>query len=322
MLGCGVVLSEATCVAVETNNVNGEMELTVKAFGDRARALSGKAAMNTRIVNPVFEGDIVHVNLLAPLLSYFLRKIEVTERKAVRTEVMFILPCGAKPELKDKYMQVARQCGIGRVYFTQTPFAAVLGHNITLSETLPVFCVDVGYGITNIAVFSLDGIISGLSVNLGGGNIDVHIMDLLAENFSLKIGALTAERVKNTVGSLLDDDNKIIVADGRHLKNGTPSSVAINSSDVEGVITIYVDKIIEYVTLVLSKLPAEVASAVMHGGIYLSGGLTKMDGFPEYFSRKLSIPVNVCEEPGLASVIGGGMILSSDYLCSKIATQN
>jgi MreB/Mrl family cell shape determining protein len=320
MYGCGVVLSEATCVAVESNVLNGEREFTIKAFGDRARALCGKAAMNTRIVNPVVEGDIAHVNLLAPLLTYFLEKIEITERKAARTEVIFILPCGAKADLKEKYLDVASQCGIGRVYFTQTPFAAVLGHNVTLSDTSPVFCVDVGYGITNIAVFSLDGIISGLSVNLGGGNIDVHIMDLLAESFNLKVGALTAERVKNIAGSLLEDDNKIIVADGRNLKTGTPSSVAVNSSDIEGVITIYVDKIIEYVTLVLSKLPAEVASAVMHGGIYLSGGLTKMDGFPEYFSHKLGIPVNESEEPGLASVIGGGMILSSDYLLAKTAT--
>ena len=40
MPGCGVVLAEATCVAVESN---GE-EYVCKAFGDRARALSGKAA--------------------------------------------------------------------------------------------------------------------------------------------------------------------------------------------------------------------------------------------------------------------------------------
>lgn len=320
MLGSGVVLSEATCVAVE---VDGEQApIKVKAFGDKARALYGRAAINTRIVNPVTEGDITHEDLLAQLLEYFLQKIEVSYRKAKSCEVMFILPCGSGEKLKAKYMRIASYCNIGRVYFTQTPFAAVMGHNVTLSETSPVFCVDVGYGITNIAVFSLDGIISGLSVNLGGGNIDVHIMDLLAENFDLKIGALTAEKIKNVVGSLLDDDNKILVADGRNLKTGTPSSVAINSSHLYNIIALYVDKIIEYVTLVLAKLPAEVASAVMHSGIYISGGLTKMDGFAEYFSKKLGMPVNQSEESCLASVIGGGMILSSDYLCSKVATLN
>ncbi|MGN0817962.1 MAG: rod shape-determining protein [Candidatus Coproplasma sp.] len=319
MLGSGVVLSEATCIAVESPAEGGEA-YKIKAFGDRARALSGKAALNTRIVNPVKEGDIIYPDLLAPLITYFLEKIEVPFKKARNCEVIFVLPCGAEEELKDKYLDVADDCGIGRVYFTQTPFAAVLGHNVTLSETSPVFCLDVGYGITNVAVFSLDGIISGLSVNLGGGNVDVHVMDYMAENFRLKIGALTAERIKNTVGSLLEDDNKMTVADGRDLNSGTPSSVAVNSSQIEDVIKIYVDKILEYVTLVLAGLPAEVASAVMHGGIYLSGGLAKMDGFAEYVQSKLSVPVNCSEEPSFCAVIGAGMILSDDNLCRAVAT--
>ncbi|MDE7300552.1 MAG: rod shape-determining protein, partial [Clostridia bacterium] len=50
MLGSGVVLSEATCVAVQSEGDRGGV--VVKAFGDTARALSGKAAQNTRIVNP------------------------------------------------------------------------------------------------------------------------------------------------------------------------------------------------------------------------------------------------------------------------------
>lgn len=317
ILGCGVVLSEATCVAIQSDAAD---NVTVKAFGDTARALSGRAAKNTRIVNPVCEGDIVQPNLLAALLAHFLGKIEITPRKAKQTEIMFIVPCSASKKLRNKYIGIAQECGIGRVYFTRTPFAAVLGHNVALSETSPVFCVDVGYGKTDISVFSLDGIISGFTVNLGGGNVDVHVMDLLAENFNLKIGALTAEKLKNVVGSLYEDDNKMMVITGRNVTGGEPAQVAVNSSQLEDVIKLYVDKIIEYVRTVLSDLPAEVSSAVVSGGIYLSGGLTKMDGFPEYFSKGLEIKVNVCEEPALASVIGGCSVLSSPYLCAKVAT--
>ena len=317
ILGCGVVLSEATCVALQSD-VNGNV--TIKAFGDTARALSGKAAKNTRIVNPVCEGDIVQPNLLSALLRYFLEKIEITPRKAKQTEVMFVVPCSASKKLRKKYLTVAQDCGIGRTYFTRTPFAAVLGHNVSLSKTSPVFCVDVGYGKTDISVFSLDGIISGFTANLGGGNIDVHIMDLLAENFNIRIGALTAEKLKNVVGSLYEDDNKMTAVIGRDCDSGEPSQIAVNSAHLDEVIKLYVDKIIEYVRAVLSELPAEVSSAVVGDGIYLSGGLTKMDGFAEYFENGLEIKVNVCEEPSLASVIGGCAVLSSPYLCSKVAT--
>ncbi len=320
MPGCGVVLMESTCVAAEEYTERGEKKLNVKALGDKARALSGRAAANTRIINPVFEGDIVHENVAACLLQYFLEKIEVTRRKAKRTEVIFILPCGSKQSLKEKYKRLAAGCGIGVAYFTFTPFASLLGHNVSISESTPMFCLDIGYGVSNIAALSQDGLIKGLNINLGGGNIDVHIMDDIADNYNLKIGALTAERLKNTVGSLLKDDNRYTVADGREASGGAPASVSVNSSQIYDIIVTYVDKILEYVSLVLSKLPAEVSSAVIRGGIYLSGGLFKMDGLAGYVQDKLGIPVNLPEEPQLAAVIGAGTILANDKLLDRFAT--
>ena len=47
-----------------------------------------------------------------------------------------------------------------------------------------------------------------------------------------------------------------------------------------------------------------------------------MDGIADYFSKKLKITVNTFDEPALASVIGGGMIVSSDYFLHKVATQD
>lgn len=320
MPGCGVVLMESTCIAVEEYTERGEKKVGVKACGDKARALSGRAAVNTRIINPVSEGDIVNEQLAASLLEYFLEKIEIPYRKAKRTEALFILPCGVKAEVRKKYVHLAENCGLGSVCFTQTPFAAVLGHNVEIGESTPVFSIDIGHAITNIAAFSQDGIISGLSVNLGGGNIDVHLIDELAENHNLKIGGQTAERLKNTVGSLLDDDNKMAEIDGRELSSGAPSSITVYSGQIYEVITTYIDKILEYAILVISKLPAEVASSIMHGGVYLSGGLLKMDGLSEYIGKKLNIPVNVPEEPQLAAVIGGGTILASEVLTDKFAT--
>lgn len=320
MPGCGVVLTEATCVAVEEYDEHGEKKVGIKAYGDKARALSGRTALNTRIVNPVFEGDIVHESLAAHLLAYFLEKIEITPRKARHTEVMFIVPCGVKDEVRKKYKRLAEACGIETVYITLTPFAAVLGHNVIISESVPMFSIDIGSSITNIAAFSQDGIISGLNVNLGGGNIDVHIINELAENTGFKLGALTAEKLKQSVGSLLHDDNKMAVVDGWEAATGAPASLAVNSGMLYPIIAAYVDKILEYVQLVMSKLQPEVASAVMRGGAYLTGGLIKLDGLPEYIEEKLGIPVNVPEEPQLATVIGGGVILAADELCERLAT--
>jgi rod shape-determining protein MreB len=312
---------ESTCIAVEERVEDGEKVIKVKAYGDKARALNGRSAINTHIVNPVCEGDIVNEDLAVILLSHFLEKIEITLRGARKVEALFILPCGSKSELKEKYKRVAEKCGLGDVLFTYTPFAAVLGHNMALSESTPVFCIDIGYGITNIAAISQDGIISGINVNLGGGNIDVHIMDELAENNNLKIGSLTAEKLKNNVGSLLADDNKMVVVDGREANGNSALSLAVNSSMLYPIITTYIDKIIEYALLLVNKLPAEVASGIMRGGVYLSGGLLKMDGLADYIGEKLKIPVILSDEPQLAVVMGAGAILSSITLSEKLTIE-
>ena len=291
--GCGVVLAEPTCAAIE--QLPGAQRYNIKSLGEKARALSGKAAQNTHIITP---------------------------RRARATEVIFVLPCGAKPDLKRKYLRLADDCNIGKVYFTQTPFAAVLGHNVPLGDSTPVFSVDIGYGLTNIAAFSLDGVIAGMSMNLGGGNIDVHIIDYMAENYNLSIGAVTAERIKNTVGSLFPGDDKVMMVDGRDATTGTPATVTVRTTNIYEVLILYVDKIIEYVSLIISKLPSEVSSSIIHSGVFLSGGLCKMDGIAEYFSEKLGITINTFDEPQLAAVIGAGTIISSEHFKNKAATQN
>ena len=59
----------------------------------------------------------------------------------------------------------------------------------------------------------------------------------------------------------------------------------------------------------------------MHGGVYLSGGLIKLDGLAEYLEKKLNIPVNVPEEPQLTSVIGGGAVISGDELLERLTVE-
>jgi len=138
----------------------------------------------------------------------------------------------------------------------------------------------------------------------------------------LKIGTLTAEKIKNSVGSLLEESNKTVVVDGRNLTELSPQSIAINSSNIYDIIKIYLDKIIEYINLVITKLPAEVASSIMRSGVYMSGGLCKMEGLTDYISNLIKMPVICTEEPQYATVIGAGIILSSDDLLAYLATED
>mgnify|MGYP002798227818 CR=1 FL=1 len=311
-IGSGIVLAEPSCVAVDSGTVN------VKAIGEEAKRLIGKTAEYTTIIFPVFEADIVDEGMAAAMLSYFLNKVGVTPRQARRAEVLFSVPCGAQDILLDKYYRLAESCGIGSVHFVEAPFLSALGQNMMLSETNPVFVVDIGGGSTNIAAFSLDGIIAGIGLNIGGGNIDSHIIDCVAEKFNLKIGLQTSEKLKMTVGSLYKSDNETYIVNGRDITTGRPRSVAVSSPDIYECMQIFADKVIEYTSMVLAKLPAEVSASVWRGGIFLSGGGSMLIGLDDYMSRALQMDVTVADEPQMAVILGAGRTVGNEDILETV----
>lgn len=313
-IGSGIVLAEATCVAV------GKEDGKIRAYGNEAKRLLGKTAEQTDVRFPVYEGEIVSESLASSLLEYFLQKI--ISGNWGRVEALFCVPCGLKSEEREKYYRVANGAGISRVYFAEAPFLSALGQDVPLSESNPVFAIDIGAGCASIAAFSLDGIIAGLSMNVGGNNMDIHIIDHIAEQFNLKIGSLTSEKLKNTVGSFIDYDNQSMIVNGRDITTGRPRSVSVASPDVVFPIRIYVDKIIEYAELILRKLPAEVSAAMCKNGVYLSGGVCKMVGIADYIAEKLQIEAHLAEEPQMAVVLGGGRAIGNAALLHRIQMED
>lgn len=314
-IGSGVVLAEPSCVAVSTAHGG------VKAIGEEAKRLIGKTAEFTTIVFPVFEADIVNGEMAAVMLSYFLEKIGVTRSRARRAEVLFSVPIGVQSGLIEKYCALAAACGIRTVHFVEVPFLSALGQNMPLSETEPAFVVDMGGGNTNIAAFSLDGVIAGIGLNIGGGNIDSQIIDCVAEQFGLKIGLQTSEKLKMTVGSLYETDNESMIVNGRDIQSGRPRSVAVSSADVYGCLKLFADKVIEYTSMVIAKLPAEVSAVIWHNGISLSGGTARIIGMDDYFSHALQMDVNLADEPQMAVVLGGGRTIGDEEVLDAVRVE-
>lgn len=307
-LGSGIVLTEATCVAMKGREI--------VAFGNDAKRLYGKTSDDVKVRFPVYEGEITddEDHLAAALLEYFLRKVAGNGR----VEALFCVPCGIGEASREKYLELAGEVGIKRVHFVETPFLSALGQDIPLSESNPVFCIDIGAGCTSIAAFSLGGMIEGFSMSVGGNNIDVHIIDHVAERFGLQIGLLTSESVKNKIGSFYEYDNQTVLINGQDRETGRPRSVTLGSPDIYAPVTGYIDKILEYAGVVLKHLPAEVSAATGKNGIYLSGGVCLMPGIAEYVSKRLQIETHLADEPQMAVVLGGGRVMGNPALLRRL----
>ena len=64
------------------------------------------------------------------------------------------------------------------------------------------------------------------------------------------------------------------------------------------------------VKLILEKVPPELAKDIVHSGIYLTGGTSKLFRLTDLFSEVTNIKVNSFEEPQESCVRGLGAVLS------------
>lgn len=298
----GVVLAEPSCVAVVGDD-------EIKAIGKEAKNLIGKTAEFTNIVYPVYEGEIVNMRLAVEMLKEFLSRLGEKPAAIRRAQVLFSVPCGISSQCLNAYANLTEECGLRKVWFVEQPYLAALSAGATLTEVDPVFCLDIGGGVSNAAVVSGCGILAGLSMNVGGNNMDANIITRLSDQNKLLVGALTAEKIKNEIGSLSPSALGTMVAEGSSTVTCQPSSVSVQAGELTDCIRVYINKVVEYAVEVLRTLPAEVAAIVNRNGVYLSGGIMKIPYVPQYIGAKLGMRFRVCEEPQFATVLGGGTLL-------------
>lgn len=308
----GIVLAEPSCIAVNDG-------LEIKAIGKAAKSLIGKTAEYTQIVRPIQDGLIVDRALAAKMLQDFLSRIGIAKSALKKALILISIPCGLGEEQLVEYAALAEDCGLRKVRFVEQPYLAALGGGAALSETEPIFCLDIGGGVSNAAVISANGIIAGIALNVGGTRMDKGIMRTLREEYHLTIGELTAERVKNNIGSLAAGSGGTMVVEGSSTENYQPTSKSVQSMNLKGTIRTCVDQIMDYATGVVKNLPAEVAAAVHHNGVYLSGGVMKMAHVPQYIAGRLNMRYHITEEPQFATVLGGGLLLQDKELLNRFA---
>ena len=312
MVGSGLVLSEPTIATIDVENM-GE----IKQFGSEAKKMIGKTSKNTKVVFPVFEGEIVNQMVAVSLINKFLNELEL--KSGYGCQVLFSVPCGVTAEMIDKYKRVSKICGFGKVHFVEAPILSILGQKLPFNNSSSYFVIDMAGGTTNIAAVSMDGVISGFSLNYGANNINIELMDYIAETFGLQIGLLSAEKLKKDIGSLDKNDALSTVVNGRDLETGTPRSISIKADDIKTPIRKYYDKIYEYANALLTKLPPEVSAEVKRLGIYVSGVASNIYGLEKYYSDKFGEKINIADNGGLTVALGGGVALEDSSLLKRIA---
>jgi rod shape-determining protein MreB len=110
--------------------------------------------------------------------------------------------------------------------------------------------VDIGGGTTEVAVISLGGIVTALSIRVGGDELDQSIIDWVKREYSLLLGERTAEEIKMAIGSAYqlpgEPDAEIR---GRDLATGLPKTIRVSAEDIRKAMEDPVNQIVNAVKI-------------------------------------------------------------------------
>lgn len=305
--GMGIVLEEPSAVALSREQGK------IKALGEDAKKLYGMATGDMEVTFPIFEGYVDNVPLAMQMLSGYLQRVKFNH-----DDIIASFPCGTDNEKLRALEKFFRNQGAYNVSLVESPLLTAYGMGIMTDSNAPRFIINLGGGTTNVAAVTPQGVITGVSINLGGQNVDSMLVNHIESTFRLKIGMITAEKLKIRLGSMWENDELRHVVNGRDIISGRPRPISVEAKDIYLPLCSFFNIIISVAEKIMAKLPPEVLGEINRTGIYLAGGMSKIAGLKEYFENKLNVKVIITEEGEYANILGAGLLCSDKNLLNRI----
>lgn len=298
--GKGLVLKEPSVVIYDKTTEK------IRAIGEEARQMAGHANSNMEMIRPIRQGVIVDFNVMEKMLKYFIAK--AMGRRAFRKPRISICVPSAITEIERRAVEEATyQAGAREVFLVEEPIAAAIGAGVDITKPFGNLIVDIGGGTTDIAVISLGGVVASSSVKVAGDNFDQAIMNYVRQNHSLFIGEETAENIKITIGTAIEEANpQVMEVKGRNVLTGLPKTVKLTSEEIRSALKDATGQIVEAVHSVLEKTPPELAADIVDRGIVLTGGGALLKGMDTLIEQKTGVTTLTVQDAMHVVAVGTG----------------
>ena len=301
--GRGIVLNEPSIVVIDTETNK------VIAVGEEAREMLGRTPEKVKAVKPMKDGVIADFELTEIMLNYFINKIKARSLFS-RPRILICCPTNITPVEKNAIKEAAERTGARKVFIEEEPKVAAIGAGMDISKPSANMVIDIGGGTTDIAILSMNGIVSSASVRIAGNVFDQDIIKYIRGKYKLLIGEKTAEDIKINFANVYKPYKKEkLVVKGRNLITGLPDSIELTQEETKEALEDDLNRIIKSTKNVLEQTPPELSADIVEKGLVLTGGGAKLTGLVDLLEEELTIPTLIAETPLTCVAEGTGVLL-------------
>ncbi|MBC7810571.1 MAG: rod shape-determining protein [Burkholderiales bacterium] len=311
--GDQIVLQEPSLVALTVEDER------IVEIGQPAREMLGKVdEEDIQIVRPLRDGVIADYEVTEAMLRYFFNKVAGRIR-LVKPTVMISVPYGVTSVEKRAVHEAAVAAGAREAYLIWEPLAAAIGAGLPVGTPAGDMVVNIGGGITEAAVVTMNNIVRAESGRTGGLKQDDAIISYVRRKYNLAIGQPTAEAVKIQVGAAVDIGTELSMEiQGRDNVSGLPRTISISTGEVIEALAEPLAQIAQVVKTVLSNTPPELASDIIDRGIVLTGGGALLRGMDQFLTNETKVPVYRADNALIAVAVGAGRALDDPAILSRM----
>ena len=303
--GQGIVLDEPSVVAIEADTKK------CLAVGSEAKAMLGRTPGRVNAIRPLRDGVIADFEVTEVMLDYFIRKLKLKGMFA-RPTILICCPSNITSVERNAIKDAAYKSGAHRVYIEEEPKVAAIGAGLDISKPTGNMVLDIGGGTTDVAILSLNDIVTSTSLKVAGDRLDRDIIKYIKDNYKLLIGERMAEDIKRNIGTAWRGSrNDSMEVSGRDLVTGLPHTISITSDETEMAMHESLMDIVRACRTVLEQTPPELSADVITRGIVLTGGGALLQGIDQLLMNELGVPVYVAENALTCVAEGTGIMLET-----------
>ncbi|MHB1566459.1 MAG: rod shape-determining protein [Acidiferrobacter sp.] len=305
----GIVLNEPSVVAIR-QEFGGRGGRNILAVGMEAKRMLGRTPGSIQAIRPMKDGVIADFTVTGEMLKYFIRKVHEKRIFQPSPRIVICVPCGSTQVERRAIRESAQKAGAHEVYLIEEPMAAAIGADLPIAEPTGSMVLDIGGGTSEVGVISLGGLVYSHSLRIAGDKMDDAIISYVRRKYGLLIGEATAEKIKKDIGTAWQNsETRQMEIKGRHIADGVPRSLVINSKEVHSALSESLTGIVAAIRMALEQTPPELGADIAEKGLVVTGGGALLRDIDRMLMEETGLPIVITDDPLTCVARGCGRAL-------------
>lgn len=294
--GHGLIADEPSMIKVRP------ADGTIEAVGSGATQLSLDQTQ-AELISPMREGVVADVDAASALIKPLLKRARWFGLR--RPRVLACAPTDACDEERAALIEATRRAGASAVALAPEPLAAAIGVGMDVSSVYAQMIVDIGDGVTDIAVIRSGSLVATSAVRIACSNLVTAVCQSVAQEHGIEPYHREAERLTWRVGAIRSPQfSSPFAVAGADCQTGLQRRVYVHGHEVVAAMTPVLDTIVSAVRDAVKDLPPEIGCEIIESGLHLTGGGACLPGLAKLLAEETSLDVHAARNP-LRAVING-----------------